>query len=516
MIIHLYPYHGIITISFLISLTLIHLLWRYREHGSSRYIIGVLVFVLVWITGQWIELATESYRSKLLWANVQFIAIMGAPAAYLLLCASVTGNRIARKPKTVGAILSIVPLIFLGLLFTDRYHHLMRAGTDLVTTMGLTVVEKDFTPLFWAFVPYNFILCLVCAFLLVRNILTDHPQRVESSLLLAGLIMPLATTALHTFELIPFPVDLSPAVFSISGLLISWGVVRYRMFRIIPVAYSQIVSDLKTGIIILDTSGHVAAINPSAASLLGLDPGKYIGSSAASLFDVNSELSTFYLDDSLQDEEIAITIGGTQRYYELSKIPFGKDPLIQGRMIAIYDITVRKRSEELIRFAAEHDHLTGLISRGAFFDHAEALLSMAGSEKERIGCIFIDLDNFKQVNDTYGHVVGDTVLQKTATLLQKTLRQNDVAARFGGDEFVLLLPGIGSQENLVRVAQKVAMAFHEPIYEQITLEMSMGLSLFPDQADSIGELISCSDEAMYQAKQQGKNSICCAVNSLED
>lgn len=516
MTIHLYPYHGIITLSFLITLTLIHLLWRYREHGSSRYIIGVLMFVLIWITGQWIELATEGYRSKLLWANIQFIAIMGSPAAYVLLAASVSGNRMSRRPRLTASLLAIVPLTFLILLFTDSSHQLMRQGTELVTNMGLTVIEKSFTPLFWAFVPYNFIICLFCVYLLIRNMVTDRSVRVESALLLTGLLLPLTTTALHTFELVNFPVDLSPAIFSISCLLISWGVVRYRMFRIIPVAYSQIVSDLKTGIIILDTSGRVAAVNPSAAALLGLKPMEVIGSPAAELFSTNEELARFYLDESLQDEEIEITIEGRQRYYELSKIPFGKEPLIRGRMVAIYDITARKRSEELIRYAADHDHLTGLINRGAFLDHAEALLSMAGREQERIGCIFIDLDNFKQINDTHGHAVGDIVLKKSAALFQRTLRQYDVASRFGGDEFVLLLPGIRSQENLVRVARKVAAAFQDPIHEQIILEMSMGLSLFPDQADSIEELIACSDEAMYQAKQQGKNSICCAVNSLED
>ncbi len=173
------------------------------------------------------------------------------------------------------------------------------------------------------------------------------------------------------------------------------------------------------------------------------------------------------------------------------------------------DITARKRTEEQIYFRAYHDLLTGLPNRLLLRDHLLLALAQAKRNRGTLAVMFIDLDRFKQVNDTLGHAAGDQLLQAVAARLSNCTREGDTLARLGGDEFLLLLPDLDSREAAGNTARKLLDALTTPFIfgkQELFVGASIGISFFPDDADGADGLIRNADRAMYDAKAQGRNT----------
>lgn len=175
----------------------------------------------------------------------------------------------------------------------------------------------------------------------------------------------------------------------------------------------------------------------------------------------------------------------------------------------LYMTVMQRRAGEMIRHQASHDLLTGLPNRVLFNDRMFLALANAHRRREQLAVMFLDLDRFKTINDTLGHAVGDQLLQKVASRLTGCLREVDTVARWGGDEFTLLLPQISCPEDVTKVAQRILDAFIAPFYfedQELHITTSIGIALaFYDKEDAV-TLLKNADTAMNYAKQQGKNN----------
>ncbi len=173
------------------------------------------------------------------------------------------------------------------------------------------------------------------------------------------------------------------------------------------------------------------------------------------------------------------------------------------------DVTDRKRQEEQIKYLAFHDPLTDLPNRKLFFDRIEVELARAKREKEKLSIMFVDLDNFKKINDSMGHDVGDKLLKKMAGRLKKCIRESDTVSRLGGDEFILLLPNISDKAGVKKIAKKILAEAKAPILigsHKISITASIGLSMYPKDGDGPDTLVKKADDAMYAVKQSGRNN----------
>jgi diguanylate cyclase (GGDEF)-like protein/PAS domain S-box-containing protein len=179
-----------------------------------------------------------------------------------------------------------------------------------------------------------------------------------------------------------------------------------------------------------------------------------------------------------------------------------------GTLGSVRDITARKRKEAEISFQAYHDQLTRLPNRLLFADRMAQALAHASRNKISIAVVFIDLDLFKEINDHYGHVIGDQVLQQVAGRIQRCVRAEDTVSRFGGDEFTLLLTHITSAEDALIVAEKILAAIRLPLIiddHELRLSTSMGIAVYPEAGETIEVLLHHADMAMYQVKESGKD-----------
>ena len=178
---------------------------------------------------------------------------------------------------------------------------------------------------------------------------------------------------------------------------------------------------------------------------------------------------------------------------------------------SLEDITERKRAEEDLAYMATHDALTGLPNRTLFNDRLTQAVAHAQRNQQRLAVMFLDLDRFKDINDTLGHPMGDQLLRGVSDRLIRLVRKSDTVARMGGDEFMLLflLPGIREEEDMAKVAQKILEAFQTPFeldgYE-LHITTSIGMALYPDDGEDADTLVKNADIAMYRAKERGRNS----------
>ena len=221
-------------------------------------------------------------------------------------------------------------------------------------------------------------------------------------------------------------------------------------------------------------------------------------------------------DVQLFDREIPDPLGGPPRYSQAHYIPDVVNGVVEGFVVLVSDISARRKLELQLREAQEtasvlatHDFLTGLPNRLLLEDRLELAIEASKRHRRQCAVLFLDLDGFKNINDSFGHGVGDTVLKEVASRLVGALRAVDTVARLGGDEFLILLAEMDGGDQAGEVARKLlAMMTREPFSvgeQSVALTCSIGIAFFPDHGSAMPELMAHADNALYAAKQAGKN-----------
>jgi diguanylate cyclase (GGDEF)-like protein len=171
------------------------------------------------------------------------------------------------------------------------------------------------------------------------------------------------------------------------------------------------------------------------------------------------------------------------------------------------DITERRQESEKTSYMAYHDGLTRLPNRELFHDRVILAAASADRFNTRMALMYLDLDGFKDINDEYGHDVGDDLLKAVAEKLSHLIRKGDTVARLGGDEFTLLIPEFKERNDIEIVAKKILTALQEPMTaRKLTITVSIGISFYPEHGKVFEVLLKNADKAMYQAKKLGKNN----------
>ena len=169
----------------------------------------------------------------------------------------------------------------------------------------------------------------------------------------------------------------------------------------------------------------------------------------------------------------------------------------------------RKRAEQRLTYLAQYDQLTGLVNRTLFRDRLIQAMARSKRLQQPLGLMLLDLDQFKPVNDTLGHNVGDQLLKAVAERLQECVREVDTVARMGGDEFTIILEGLMCEEDITLVAQRITKSLAEPFQlgeHHASIGVSIGITVYPTDDHDVDELLKHADAAMYRAKQQGGSS----------
>jgi diguanylate cyclase (GGDEF)-like protein/PAS domain S-box-containing protein len=245
---------------------------------------------------------------------------------------------------------------------------------------------------------------------------------------------------------------------------------------------------------------------------LGRHPGEYSpakqpgGEDSINL--ANERIAVAFKDGKNQFEWLHKRLDGTEFPADVKLTRAELD----GKMVlqaTVRDITERKKAEAKFLHLAFHDPLTGLANRTLLMDHLEQAIAMAKRHKQFVAVLFLDLDRFKLINDTIGHIKGDDILKAVAARLEKHTRKSDTLARQGGDEFTVVVRGLDRIEDIPKVTDNFFSVFNEPFSvagEHVSFTVSMGISVYPNDGEDAGTLIKNADLALYEVKDEGRNN----------
>lgn len=308
---------------------------------------------------------------------------------------------------------------------------------------------------------------------------------------------------------LPTPVDPLLLIESLSRCL------RDRQ-RVLDLKMASMVFEVANeGILVTDEQTRILAVNPAFTQLTGYKPEEVIGQRTSILASglhgpefYRSMWENLLTHGRWAGELTNRRKDGTLYQQWLSIAAVDGEVGTPRRLVGLVsDITERKREEERMRRMAHFDDLTGLPNRVLFVDRLQRSMARARRYRHKLGLLYLDLDHFKKINDTWGHAAGDEVLKVAAARMIQVLRQSDTVSRRGGDEFVLIVEHEESSENLGRICKKLLLELDRPIvYEQHSLHIgaSIGVAVYPDDAEDPDELLAAADVALYEAKAAGR------------
>ena len=284
--------------------------------------------------------------------------------------------------------------------------------------------------------------------------------------------------------------------------------------------YRTLYSTMQEGValhrFIYDANGQpcdyeILDVNNAYETIMGFSRAQVIGRKATEIYPLFDDKPACFdqfisaLKEGPSDFEFEFLFKGEKRVLRISASPLGTDYFAS----LFEDITERKQNEEKIEQLAYFDNLTGLPNRVLLRDRLGQMVARAQRNSSNFALFFLDLDHFKQINDTFGHDKGDQLLTAVAERLGKVLRTCDSVARLGGDEFVVLIDEIKDREDASLIACKILESFVEPVFleeKEVFTTTSIGIAMFPEDGNDPDTLLKNADTAMYQSKEKGRNT----------
>lgn len=513
-------YIAALFVSFLVTLFLARYAWIRREIPAARAVAVMMVGVSWWtlffaiqlLHGAFPEAIPQPENMPLFWFRLMFIGVGLLPASFLVFVLLYTGIQDRVSRRLVG-FLAIEPVLVVLAALTDGFFHDWFLGGFIPGS------DSEFLggPAFWLHTLYSYLLAFVAYGVLIRFIIRSRAYRVQAILLLLGGMASSGANIMTILKWVPASLegmDVSPFGFLVTAVVMLLNVRSQGFLDVMPIARSLVFHHMTDGVLVTDGHGRLVDSNPSARQLL-----EGTGKSFVRGGSVQKFLPVLFSGRHVVSE---LEVDG--RVLNVRKNVFhGKSGKVRGVIYSFRDVTELKQTEAALREKLERieelrnalkeesirDPLTGLYNRRWLDEVLEHEIPRALRENRPLTFCIIDLDRFKRVNDDWGHDVGDRVLVALAKLLQDGSRKQDVAARFGGEEFVLVLPGLdpeSAREVVGRLKGEFAALDFRPNGPG-RLTFSAGLACVPGHASDREALFRMADRALYQAKDEGRDRV---------
>ena len=488
--------------------------WNRRSMGKAAIFLSICLWaVAVYSFGYGMELSSSTQSTIFFWVRFEHWGIQLIAPTWLLFAMSVSGYEKNIKPSLL-IILAIIPLYLLITSQTLGWLNLGHVNPQIDYTGSFPTFTYDRNV--WNYIAVGYyVLCLMGSTILFALSMFRSVKsfRKTAAIYLLGSLPPLVGLIIQNLKLVQYNIDYTPFLLSISGLLFVYGFTKLRMLDIIPLARDSIFENMSTGVIILDREDRIVDYNPAMQIIVDWLDKKALGKSIYKAFPNDPSLLELVRGMKTGRIELKFGEGISTAYYRVSmKVMQGKKGQSIGKIINFYEYTMEKDLlDELVNQAA-HDGLTGIYNRQYFMKLAEKEILRHNRYGGDLSLIMFDLDHFKQVNDTYGHAAGDLVLRTVTEVFSKMIRQSDIFARIGGEEFVLLLP-----ETKIESAQVLAERLRSTLdvtlieYEgqEFYAHASFGVSgESSGETCTLDKLYRIADRALYRAKSMGGSAVC--------
>ena len=500
--------------------------WLQRSHQGALLYAGVMLAVAEWLFTSGMVSMSQTPAQARFWVDPRYFGLTAMLAFFIVFVIQYTGHEKWLTRPLLIVIFSI-PILTQIIIETNSLHHLFLVEVNFSPDgilMGLDDVKYGM--FFWFHTVYSYALVLLGIGLILQwSFRTFRLYRAQAVIMVFGILPPLITSVLDAFLLIPgLKHPLAPLGFAVMGMAFAWSMFRHRMLDIVPVARDYVIESMGDAMLVLDSQRNVVDVNPAARRLLGTRSSRIIGSPVDEVLEPWSELVEKYRErEFAQFDEVGLLYDGQEVYFDLRIFPLKNSRgRSSGSIITLRDITSRKQAEKQLQKTLSkvqalqeklyeqviRDPLTDLYNRRFFNEIIPREFSRAMRESYPISFVMIDLDHFKLVNDAHGHKAGDLVLKQLAEILSSQTRVSDYVFRHGGEEFLVVLPGL-NPSFAVQLAERWRVSLEESRVivddQEISVTMSVGVAAFSQDGIGFEEVLCAADKAMYLAKARGRN-----------
>lgn len=498
-------------------------LWPRRREAGATALMAVLLSSGLWALLALVAVISSRLEVKALLERAEYVPGALAPVAWVAFAITYArGRRLTSWPLLLLYALSLITIgIAVG---EDPSGLLMRDAklTDLGGVSGLSVVHGAWH---WVQATVRTVAVVASAFVLSGHLAERRARGAVGWVVLGSALAVVPTLAHLVLASGDTWANQAPTGFALGASALGLGLMRRRLLDMGPIARTLVMDELPDPIVVLDGRGRIVDANRAAQSGLGLRP----------YGDVPVPLGTLWASSRPEppepapiDLEVAGATGTERRTFEVRVTHLGERGRHSHSAILLRDITERARMErdllqasDALRGAnqdlkrlANTDVLTGLANRRRFMEALEAEIDRAERYDRALSLVLVDLDHFKEVNDTHGHAGGDEVLRAVAGVLAAVCRDVDLAARIGGEEFAILLPETdarGAERVAERTLGRIADGHHRaPSGAGFHITASAGVSSLGREVTSGEGLLQAADDALYRAKSEGRNRVIAA------
>jgi diguanylate cyclase (GGDEF)-like protein len=459
------------------------------------------------------SLTSSTLEELRFWSVMQYFGMPFAPPLGLLFALHYLGYRI-----TKGRVAALMAFPVLSLLSnaTNDLHHLHYKSYQIHETLGAPYYDIEVGVTYIINGSFMFVCMLGGSLLLLARWKdTDPAYRPQLASLICAMLLPMTVSFLYLIGVTPTGIDPVPMVVGVSSVLMWWAIVSSRLLTIVPIAKDTIFHSISDGVIVLDKPGRLVEFNDGCRRMFHrLDRsmfGQPLHAVWPQLFGAAAPPAP-ELGAGPQELEVAAH-EPEERVYRVRVSPLKRTAQSSwaGTVMIITDISELKRLQRKLERRAYYDELTQVFNRRAFFERCEEGYARLKRDGSPFTVILFDVDHFKKVNDTYGHIAGDQVLIHVARICKSCLTDDMLFARYGGEEFVLALFGRTAsegQEFAERLRTRIASQRLEVDGTLIKVTSSFGVAEASGRAEeSLQQILRRADEALYEAKRGGRNQV---------
>lgn len=487
-------------------------IYSFRKRSAvGATTLGILaVGVIFYSFGYAMELVSIDIETMLLFNSLQYIGIPFLSALWLLLAMQVTAkNNSVNIYKT--ALLFVIPITVCVLRYTSDFHDLYYIDPYVINNGSYYALGFGKGIGYMVGAMYILFCNVTASVLFLRQAAKSRGNRRRQGIIMAFAVIPsLVMSMLSTMDIIPDYLDLAPLGLSVSTIILLIGLSRYYLIEPVRYARKQVFEWSDIAMMVLDTQLNVLDLNPAAKMIFQKYSPKALNHNV-SMIDKDGLIT-----EAIKSEE-ACTLGIQTRnekyYYHTRSSPlYDKEMQLIGYLVSFSDTTQQVRMMRKISLAASTDSLTGVLVRRSFDEQATKLVEQAFNEKTPVSMLILDIDDFKGINDRYGHLGGDILLKNIAAICQENIRNTDVLGRMGGDEFVILLPNTG-KEGAIAIAERIRdktakfSLFFEGNLISATMSIGIDSGVPLSLMSALKKLYKNADIAMYKSKDNGRNCI---------
>jgi diguanylate cyclase (GGDEF)-like protein len=494
----------------------------YGRNEKKNYFVLTMFFTSVFLTGHLLELLSGSRDEAAVALKVLYIGAPFVSAVTVFFIADYCNVKLHKI--FVKSPMLLISMAITAAMWTNEGRRLIYADYWFD---GGAIHYLRFAPgpLYYAVHMYPVVCLGVCSAIIIRSLRKrDGRENVRNLIVLflstAGSFIAESVYFLSgALRLDAYDVYFTPYILALTGLILFVGILRFHMFDLIPEAAAMALDAIAEAYILIDADGNYLAANPAAMRLF---PGLTSAGKGSDVRDVNNWPKELYAID-IDKGTYSVDYSGHQpisgqlpnqeeiRYYRAAVNPVKSNQKKPSACaILIQDVTDSVRMMNKLEIAAFTDPLTGLYNRRYFTETAKAYIEKAARQDEPYFVMMLDLDSFKEVNDTFGHQTGDKVLQHVASVVKHIIRPYDLFARYGGEEFVLLVMEV--DENVaMQLAERIRgaienMELDDPANAACKTTCSIGVAKSAVNA-SLEEASEKADKALYRAKRAGRNRV---------